>query len=211
MEAVDEGRRVRRLVLRDRVLSAVRSASHGSAFIAANRPPVVAALALILVVAGERPVLGTLTFLSVLTWSWASHVALHAWDVPLLSAWHHEHHKPEGEQSSPGGTLATEFLLNAFVLTGLFWALFVPPWLIHQPVLVYYAIVYTSLHLVNYHRDRKEAAFHELHHADPRTNYGPAFMDALMGTHQPPYEDIGHYLPNMVMAAILLLQLGFVG
>lgn len=167
-----------------------------------------AALSLILFVAGDRPATGTLAFLSALAWSWASHVALHVAEVPLLSGWHRDHHR----QAAPGwGTCVTEFLLNSLLLSGVFWAFLLPPWLAHRPVTIYYALVYTSLHLLNYHGDGEAAGFHRQHHLDPRTNYGPAFMDALMGTHVPPFEDIRHYLPNMVLVAAAMATAGYIG
>jgi hypothetical protein len=87
-----------------------------------------------------------------------------------------------------------------------------PPLLNAVPKLVplWTALLYTSLHFVNFHSDGPSGELHRAHHADPTKNFGPSVFDAAFGTYTGP-EDMMNWVPTMVataIAAVLLARLG---
>lgn len=86
-----------------------------------------------------------------------------------------------------------------------------PPLLNAVPKLVplWTALLYTSLHFVNFHSEGESGELHRAHHADPTTNFGPSVFDAAFGTYTGP-EDMMNWVPTMVataIAAVLLAKL----
>ena len=74
---------------------------------------------------------------------------------------------------------------------------------------IFYFIMYTSIHNINYGY-LKVNNFHKLHHENPLTNYGPDLCDIFFKTKnekEPDMEDITHYIPNVVISAIIVVVL----
>jgi hypothetical protein len=57
--------------------------------------------------------------------------------------------------------------------------LFLKNFLVNEVILLY-AFIYTTLHLINYNLYKSKA--HENHHTNPKINYGPYFFDILFNT-----------------------------
>jgi len=72
-------------------------------------------------------------------------------------------------------------------------------WIIPTSVILFYAIWYTSVHIVNY--SIIGSPVHRNHHKNVGTNFGPDVLDHLFGTnHEPEKEDIIYLAPNLVIA-----------
>ena len=66
-------------------------------------------------------------------------------------------------------------------------------------IILYYAIWYTSVHIVNY--SIIGSPVHKDHHKNVGTNFGPDVVDHFFGTnHEPTKEDLIPLSPNMVFA-----------
>jgi hypothetical protein len=79
-------------------------------------------------------------------------------------------------------------------------------------VVIYYLLLYSSIHNINYGYLRVNN-FHELHHKNPLTNHGPDFCDIFFGTKNelfPDTEDVSHYIPNLIIGAVIILILQFI-
>lgn len=78
--------------------------------------------------------------------------------------------------------------------------------------LFYYLVIYSSIHNINYGYFHVNN-FHELHHENPLTNLGPDLCDIFFGTKNkfdPDAENISHYIPNIIICAIVVLFLQFI-
>lgn len=72
-------------------------------------------------------------------------------------------------------------------------------WIIPTSVILFYALWYTSVHIVNY--SIIGSPVHRDHHKNVGTNFGPDVLDQLFGTnHMPTKEDLIPLAPNMVVA-----------
>ena len=66
-------------------------------------------------------------------------------------------------------------------------------------VVLFYALWYTSVHIVNY--SIIGSPVHRDHHKNVGTNFGPDVLDQLFGTNHEPYkEDLIPLAPNMVIS-----------
>ena len=78
--------------------------------------------------------------------------------------------------------------------------------------IVYYFLMYTTIHNINYGYLRVNN-FHRLHHENPLTNYGPDYCDIFFNTKnqkEPEMEDTLHYIPNAVISAVIVLGLQYI-
>lgn len=74
---------------------------------------------------------------------------------------------------------------------------------------LYVILLYSLVHTVNY-GVLKVNNYHELHHKDPTTNFGPDIWDYLCSTKNvetPDIEDISHYLPAAILSFFFVLAL----
>ena len=72
-------------------------------------------------------------------------------------------------------------------------------WIVPTSVILFYAIWYTSVHIVNYSIIGSQV--HRDHHKNVGTNFGPDVLDQLFGTnHESTKEDLIPLAPNMVIA-----------
>jgi len=73
-------------------------------------------------------------------------------------------------------------------------------------VILFYAIWYTSVHIVNY--SIIGSPVHRNHHRNVGTNFGPDILDHIFGTnHEASKEDFIDMVPNMVIAFGIVLLL----
>ena len=179
----------------------------GASFFSVNSQPLIIMYAMVSILTYPRVISGLLTLHASLFFAYAMHRLLHTYDVPFLTHWHWLHHNEHVLGKDAWLPKATEFFINFFFLTGLFLIFIVPDYYLPHDVLLLTAIVYTSIHLINYHA--ADIDFHRQHHRDPATNFGPWLIDALMGTHVGPMENLKRYLPNVfaAYAVILILKL----
>ena len=80
-------------------------------------------------------------------------------------------------------------------------------WIIPTSVILFYALWYTSVHIVNY--SIIGSPVHKDHHKNVGTNFGPDVLDHMFGTnHEPVKEDLIPLAPNMVIAfgAVMFLK-----
>lgn len=168
-----------------------------------------------------RPIHGFVTFVVLAFWAWLAHLMMHTFDVPVFTRMHSVHHglaphHPLSQKCNinPGvkeklqralthaAEFCTEAALNFAFVGGVFWLL-LPDTIVHHGMVLFFSIMYTSYHMINYHVT--QSAVHKDHHEYIHANYGPAFIDAIMGTHMPPeFEDVSHYIPNAIVTTVLL-------
>ena len=75
----------------------------------------------------------------------------------------------------------------------------------HVPTIVFWALLYTSVHNINYEILRPQE--HINHHLHPQTNFGIDLMDILFDTkyEQEGFEIMHHAVPNIVVITALIL------
>jgi len=76
-------------------------------------------------------------------------------------------------------------------------------WIVPISVIVFYAVTYTSVHIINYSIIGSET--HRNHHKDTTTNYGPDTLDHIFGTsYDDTYEDLMPISLNAVGAFVFV-------
>ena len=79
-------------------------------------------------------------------------------------------------------------------------------WLVPTSVILFYAIWYTSVHIVNY--SIIGSPVHKDHHKNVGTNFGPDVLDQLFGTsHTGVKEDLVPFCLNMILAFFIVYGL----
>jgi sterol desaturase/sphingolipid hydroxylase (fatty acid hydroxylase superfamily) len=79
-------------------------------------------------------------------------------------------------------------------------------WLVPPSIILFYALWYTSVHIVNY--SIIGSPVHRDHHKNVGTNFGPDVIDQMFGTnHEPTKEDLIPLSPNMVIAFAIVFAL----
>jgi hypothetical protein len=79
-------------------------------------------------------------------------------------------------------------------------------WLVPTSIILFYAIWYSSVHIVNYSILGSDV--HRDHHRNVGTNFGPDVLDQLFGTsHTGIKEDLVPFSVNMVVAFLVVLSL----
>ena len=79
-------------------------------------------------------------------------------------------------------------------------------------IIVYYALIYVSVHIINYsvfHLAKSHVIHHETTTEEKKTcNYGPDFADHLFGTnYDDNFENYNHIIPNILMAFLITYYL----
>jgi sterol desaturase/sphingolipid hydroxylase (fatty acid hydroxylase superfamily) len=79
-------------------------------------------------------------------------------------------------------------------------------WIVPPSIILFYALWYTSVHIVNY--SIIGSPVHRDHHKNVGTNFGPDVIDQMFGTnHEPTKEDLIPLSPNMVLAFSIVFAL----
>lgn len=152
--------------------------------------------------AGARAAYALVTLGVLGAWSYWMHRLTHELRLPVLWQLHGAHHDPV--RGPKPLAVAGEMLYNVAVLSGPA-LLALPAWALHRGATLFYALVYTSIHLINYH-DPALSDYHVQHHRDPATNFAPAVFDVAFGSHHAPSgaEDINHAIPNAALALVVV-------
>jgi hypothetical protein len=151
---------------------------------------------------------GAVTIVITLAFSYFSHRATH--NVFPYNIFHKFHHMDA--HNHKWWAIILEGLVNFFQIGGV---ILIPlnmyieklsgKKLLNNYVILYYSIVYTTHHMINYHNMKIDA--HVRHHLDELTNYGPDYMDVLMGTKQDnsTFEDMRWSIINSIIATVIVL------
>lgn len=153
---------------------------------------------------------GAITIVLILVFSYFSHRASH--HIYPYNILHKVHHTEQHNKKWWARIL--EWFVNFLQIGGImlipiniyFEKLFKTK-LLNNYVILYYSIVYTTHHMINYHY--MEIDTHARHHRDESTNYGPDYMDVLMGTKQDnsTFEDMRWTIMNSIAATILVMSI----
>jgi len=76
-------------------------------------------------------------------------------------------------------------------------------WIIPPTIVLFVVFAFTNLHILWYSTVKTET--HSAHHKDPTKNFGPSFVDHLIGTNATEkYEDMNQFVPFVLMSALVL-------
>jgi sterol desaturase/sphingolipid hydroxylase (fatty acid hydroxylase superfamily) len=151
---------------------------------------------------------GAITIVLVLAFSYFSHRASH--HIFPYNIFHKVHHTEEHNKKWWARLL--EWVVNFLQIGGIMLIplnMYLEKWsgmkLLNNYVILYYAIVYTTHHMINYHNMKIDS--HVRHHQDEKTNYGPDYMDVLMGTKQDntTFEDMRWSIMNSLAATMIVM------
>jgi len=140
------------------------------------------------------------------TWVYFSHRVIHMLPTSVLNLHvyvHHQHEAPIDRRIE----LFIEAIHDLFMsLNVLLIQSLVGIHIVPTSVILFYGILYTSVHIVNYSLVGNET--HRGHHKNMYTNYGPDTMDHLFGTSgDGVWEDLTPITMNAVMVAPIVLGL----
>jgi len=150
----------------------------------------------------------TITFMVI--FSYLSHMVGHK--LYPINIFHKVHHNDDINHTFFGRTL--EWIVNFLQIGGL---LLIPlnrllenktgVRLFNEYIIVFYSLVYTTHHMINYHL--LEVDTHIRHHKNVNTNYGPDYMDVLLGTkqHNSTFEDMRESILNTLLSAMVVIVL----
>ena len=150
----------------------------------------------------------TITFMVI--FSYLSHMVGHK--LYPINIFHKVHHNDDINHTFFGRTL--EWIVNFLQIGGL---LLIPlnrllenktgVRLFNEYIIVFYSLVYTTHHMINYHV--LEVDTHIRHHENVNTNYGPDYMDVLLGTkqHNSTFEDMRESILNTLLSAMVVIVL----
>ena len=150
----------------------------------------------------------TITFMVI--FSYLSHMVGHK--LYPINIFHKVHHNDDINHTFFGRTL--EWIVNFLQIGGL---LLIPLnrllenktglRLFNEYIIVFYSLVYTTHHMINYHL--LEVDTHIRHHKNVNTNYGPDYMDVLLGTkqHNSTFEDMRESILNTLLSAMVVIVL----
>ena len=150
----------------------------------------------------------TITFMVI--FSYLSHMVGHK--LYPINIFHKVHHNDDINHTFFGRTL--EWIVNFLQIGGL---LLIPLnrllenktglRLFNEYIIVFYSLVYTTHHMINYHL--LEVDTHIRHHKNVNTNYGPDYMDVLLGTkqHNSTFEDMKESILNSLLSAMVVIIL----
>ena len=116
---------------------------------------------------------------------------------------HHQHHKLLDRRVELIIEMFTDLAMN-FTLLGIQWLTGV--WFVPLSIILYHALVYTSVHIINYSMIGSET--HKKHHLNHDTNYGPDTMDHIFASSEDgELEDMTPILINAVVGFVIVLYL----
>ena len=76
-------------------------------------------------------------------------------------------------------------------------------WIIPTTVILFIVFMFTNVHILWYSMIQNDT--HSAHHKDPTKNFGPSFVDHLIGTNATEkYEDMNQFVPFVLMSALVL-------
>jgi len=154
-----------------------------------------------------------LTFMLITLWTYIIHIAMHIYKDSPIGKMHDIHHNSlhKGAMSAD----IFEILVNIIIIGGVMWIpimmaieKYAGLRLTNNYIILIWALVFTTYHLVNYHQLCDEV--HCQHHKeDGKNNYGPEWFDILFQTkaEYSNIEDMNSGIINMVIATLGVLSL----
>jgi hypothetical protein len=154
-----------------------------------------------------------LTFILITFWTYIVHIAMHIYKENPIGKMHHIHHNSLYKNDLSADIF--EVLINIIIIGGVIWIpimMLLEKYsgyrLVNHYIILIWAIVFTTYHLVNYHQLNDEV--HKQHHTeDGKNNYGPEWYDILFNTkaEHSNIENMNSGIINMVIATIGVLYL----
>lgn len=151
---------------------------------------------------------GAITIYVIILFSYFSHRAAHS--IFPYNIFHLIHHKDE--HNHKWWAILIEWVTNFLQVSGI---ILIPlnmilekqlkMKLLNEYVILYYSIVYTTHHMINYHNMKIDT--HIRHHQNENTNYGPDLLDVLMGTKpdNSMFEDLRWSIINSLVSTVIIL------
>jgi sterol desaturase/sphingolipid hydroxylase (fatty acid hydroxylase superfamily) len=153
-----------------------------------------------------------LTFVLITFWTYIVHVAMHIYKENPIGKMHDIHHNSLHKGSMSADIF--EILVNIIIIGGVIWIpimmgleKYTGCRLTNNYIILIWALVFTTYHLVNYHQLNDEV--HKQHHKeDGKNNYGPEWFDILFHTkaEHSNIEDMNSGIINMVIATLGVLS-----
>lgn len=154
-----------------------------------------------------------LTFLLITFWTYIVHIAMHIYKENPIGKMHDIHHNSLYKNELSADIF--EVLINIILIGGVIWIPFMMVLekysgyrLINHYIILVWALVFTTYHLVNYHQLNDEV--HKQHHKEDGTNnYGPEWYDILFNTkaEHSNIEDMNSGIINMALTTLGVLSL----
>jgi sterol desaturase/sphingolipid hydroxylase (fatty acid hydroxylase superfamily) len=154
-----------------------------------------------------------LTYFGISVWTYAVHWFMHKYENTILGKIHAIHHMPEYKDYI--STEIFEIFVNLAIIGGLLWIPiimvlenYVGIQLANHYVILAWAIIFTTYHLINYHI--LSHAVHAQHHNEKGVNnYGPEWFDIICNTkaENSEIEDMNSVIANIIIVTALVLSL----
>lgn len=144
---------------------------------------------------------GFFTFIIISFFSYAVHLASHYFRN-IFTILHHYHHENNNWFAYYSQILLEVTLPIVFLPLYLKYDnVYLDPW-----ILLFFVLVYSSIHNINYAVFRVNDV-HALHHKEIKTNIGPDIFDVIFNTknkNNNTVENTNHYIPNIIITTILV-------
>ena len=141
-------------------------------------------------------------------YSYWVHISAHRFEKNnIFSSIHIYHHKHNNNISYYGQIFAEIIFVSIAVILNMYLNTTLSH--IFLWMTTYVIILYSLVHTINY-GVLKVNHYHQLHHKDPTTNFGPDFCDYLCSTKHvetPHIEDASHYIPPAILSFFFVLAL----
>jgi sterol desaturase/sphingolipid hydroxylase (fatty acid hydroxylase superfamily) len=164
-------------------------------------------------ITGDNMFRTILTYFGISVWTYAVHWFMHKYENTILGKIHAIHHMPEYKDYI--STEIFEIFVNLTIIGGLLWIPiimvlenYVGIQLANHYVILAWAIIFTTYHLINYHI--LSHAVHAQHHTENGVNnYGPEWFDIICNTkaENSEIEDMNSVIANIIVVTALVLSL----
>jgi len=164
-------------------------------------------------ITGDNMFRTILTYFGISVWTYAVHWFMHKYENTILGKIHAIHHMPEYKDYI--STEIFEIFVNLTIIGGLLWIPiimvlenYVGIQLANHYVILAWAIIFTTYHLINYHI--LSHAVHAQHHTENGVNnYGPEWFDIICNTkaENSEMEDMNSVIANIIVVTALVLSL----
>ena len=164
-------------------------------------------------ITGDNMLRTSVTYFGISVFSYAVHRLMHRYDDTFLGKIHAIHHNPKYKDHII--TEIIEVLVNLTIIGGLLWIPiimvlenYVGLQLANHYVILAWAIIFTTYHLINYHV--LSHTVHAQHHTERGVNnYGPELYDIICNTkaENSEIEDMNNVIVNIIVTLSLVLYL----
>ena len=154
-----------------------------------------------------------LTFVLITFWTYIVHIGMHIYKENPIGKMHDIHHNSLYKNVLSADIF--EIFINIIIIGGVIWIpimmgveKYTGYRLVNYYIILIWAVVFTTYHLVNYHQLNDEV--HKQHHIeDGQNNYGPEWFDILFHTkaEHSNIEDMNSGIINMVLVTSGVLSL----